>query len=129
MFIELDLLTQGFKLGDLIIIAGRPSMGKTSLAINIAHYVLLKLQVSIYIFSLEMSKQEILDKIISIESNIKYKNVQDKIITTHEWDSLQNTCERLLQSNLHIDDNSNVSIEYIKYQTKKYQTKKKISLS
>lgn len=128
-FIELDLLTQGFKLGDLIIIAGRPSMGKTSLAINIAHYVLLQLQVSIYIFSLEMSKQEILDKIISIESNIKYKNVQNKIIKTHEWDTLQNTCQRILKSNLHIDDNNNASIEYIKYQTKKYQTKKKILLS
>lgn len=123
-FKELDILTKGFKSGDLIIIAGRPSMGKTSLAINIANYIILQLQLSVYIFSLEMSKDEILDKILAIESNIKIKDIQQKVIQTCEWKNLQKICLLLLKANLNIDDEGNASIEYIKSQAKNYKIKK-----
>lgn len=123
-FIELDTITKGFKQSDLIIVAGRPSMGKTSLALNITNNIILKQQLSVYIFSLEMSKHEILDKILSIESNIKIKNIQNKIITNYEWKNLQKTCKLFLTSNLSIDDKGNASIEYIKSQIKNHIIKK-----
>nr|YP_009660571.1 replicative DNA helicase subunit [Corallina chilensis]QCS25519.1 replicative DNA helicase subunit [Corallina chilensis] len=124
-FKDLDELTHGFKKGDLIVIAGRPSMGKTSLAINITNHLILNLQLSVYIFSLEMSKQEILDKIIAINSNVNINNIQQKIIRSYEWKNIQTTCNMLLKSQLSIDDEGNASINYIKSQIKKYKTKKK----
>nr|QJF58271.1 replicative DNA helicase subunit [Corallina officinalis]QJF58470.1 replicative DNA helicase subunit [Corallina officinalis]QJF58669.1 replicative DNA helicase subunit [Corallina officinalis]QJF58868.1 replicative DNA helicase subunit [Corallina officinalis] len=124
-FKDLDELTHGFKKGDLIVIAGRPSMGKTSLAINITNHLILNLQLSVYIFSLEMSKKEILDKIIAINSNVNINNIQQKIIRSYEWKNIQTTCNMLLKSQLSIDDEGNASINYIKSQIKKYKTKKK----
>nr|YP_009589103.1 replicative DNA helicase subunit [Corallina ferreyrae]QBL75619.1 replicative DNA helicase subunit [Corallina ferreyrae] len=124
-FKDLDELTHGFKEGDLIVIAGRPSMGKTSLAINITNHLILNLQLSVYIFSLEMSKKEILDKIIAINSNVNINNIQQKIIKSYEWNNIQTTCNMLLKSQLSIDDEGNASINYIKSQIKKYKTKKK----
>lgn len=123
-FIDLDTTTKGFKQGDLIIVAGRPSMGKTSLALNITNHIILKQKSSVYIFSLEMSKNEILDKILSIESNVKIKNIQKKLITNHEWKNLQQAFKLFLESNLSIDDKGNASIEYIKSQIQNHTIKK-----
>ena len=69
-FYDLDLLTQGFQKSDLIIIAGRPSMGKTALGLNIALNVIQKSKLPILFFSLEMSKEQIMYRLLSIEANI-----------------------------------------------------------
>nr|YP_010728907.1 replication helicase subunit [Lithothamnion corallioides]WEA76978.1 replication helicase subunit [Lithothamnion corallioides] len=130
-FKALDEITYGFKNGDLIVIAGRPSMGKTSFAINITNHIIMKLNLGVYIFSLEMSKSQILDKIISIASKITINNISNKRIAAHEWQNLHKTCKLLMQSNLQIDDEGNASINYIKSKTKliNYITKKKRLLS
>lgn len=126
-FKALDEITNGFKDGDLIVIAGRPSMGKTSFVINITHHIIMKLNLGVYIFSLEMSKNQILDKIISIASKIAINHISNRRIVNHEWQNLHNTCKLLMQSNLQIDDEGNASINYIKSKTKliNYITKKK----
>nr|YP_007878187.1 replicative DNA helicase subunit [Calliarthron tuberculosum]AGA63798.1 replicative DNA helicase subunit [Calliarthron tuberculosum] len=124
-FKDLDQVTKGFKQGDLIIIAGRPSMGKTSFAINITNHLIRNLQLSVYIFSLEMSKTEILDKILAINSNIKVNNIQQKIIQIYEWKNLQVACQMLLQSQLSIDDEGNASIDYINHKYKIIKQKKR----
>ncbi len=130
-FMALDEITHGFKNGDLIVIAGRPSMGKTSFAINITHHIIMRLNLGVYIFSLEMSKNQILDKIISMSSKIAINNISNKRIAPNEWQNLHNTCKLLMRSNLQIDDEGNTSINYIRSKTKllQYETKKKPLLS
>lgn len=117
-FKELDKITNGFKAGELIIIAGRPSMGKTSLAINIAYNLISHFNIPVHIFSLEMSKNEILDKLIALSSNIAIHYIKNKIINKKHWLHIKNTCSFLINSPLYIDDIGNTSIDYIKSQCK-----------
>lgn len=128
-FIDLDRLTYGLPNGDLIILAGRPSMGKTSLAINIAYNILNNSQHSICIFSLEMSSQQILNKFIAIASNIQYKDLINVNIKYNKWQEIKEACKKLLYSNIHIYDKTNVSIDHIEYITKIWmQNKSKLGL-
>ena len=125
-FRDLDNITNGFKEGELIILAGRPSMGKTSLAINIAYYAIIDLNIKAHVFSLEMSRNEILDRFIALTSSISLDRVQKKIVVNHEWTEIQKACEILVRSKLCIDDNEYSSIEYIKKQCLNYTTKEVI---
>lgn len=127
-FQDLDRITHGFKAGELIVIAGRPSMGKTSLAINIVHHAIFILQLQVRIFSLEMSKNEILDKLIALASNISIQKIQQRIIGKYEWSKIQKACKFLISSSLYINDHESSSIEYIKEQCKNYLSKKKLLL-
>jgi len=113
-FIDLDKITNGFNNGDLIIIAGRPSMGKTSFAINILYYLSIKLNLRVHMFSLEMSRDEILNKLISLISNITINRIQARIIHKQDWQLVQQTCKSLINAPLSIDDNGYSSIDYIK---------------
>lgn len=119
-FKDLDAITNGFKPGELIIVAGRPSMGKTSFAINITHHAITQLKLSTYIFSLEMSKQEILDKLLAILSNITLQLIQGKTINEYSWPQIQKACKTLIASKLHVDDEGNASVDYIKSRCKHY---------
>jgi len=119
-FRDLDILTNGFKNGDLIILAGRPSMGKTSLAINILNYLSLQLHMEVYMFSLEMSKDEILNKLISLISQINLNQIKNRVIRKQEWNIIQQACQKLMSSSLIIDDNGNSSINSIKSRCKNY---------
>lgn len=124
-FLELDKITNGFKAGELIIVAGRPSMGKTSFAINIAHYAMFTLKLSVHIFSLEMSKAEILDKLVGLASDVSIRKIQQKIIEKHEWIRIQQACRFLLLSSMRINDQESSSIKYIKTQYSHWSYKKK----
>lgn len=101
-------------------------MGKTSFALNIANQIISTSQYNIYFFSLEMSKKEILDKLIALNSNIPLNNLNKQIIKKYEWDKLQNACKKLIQSQLYIDDQGYTSINYIKSQIENYTKKKTI---
>ena len=81
------------KTGELIIIAGRPSMGKTSFAINITQHLIFNLKIRVHIFSLEMSKNEILDKLIAISTNIALQQIQNKVINKKDWPNIQTICK------------------------------------
>lgn len=117
-FIDLDKLTHGLPSGDLIILAARPSMGKTSLAINIANNILQQSQYGVCIFSLEMSSKQILNKFITINSQIPHNKIMNARINTNQWNSITKICKRLLNSNLYIHDTASISIDYIEYLSK-----------
>lgn len=123
-FKDLDNLTNGLNKGDLIIIAGRPSMGKTSFAINIAYKILDRLNKGISIFSLEMSKIQILYKLISIASSISIKSIKEKNINQNQFSLIQQICNKLLNSKIYINDNPNISIDYIEYTIQVIQQEK-----
>nr|YP_009391318.1 Replication helicase subunit [Dipterocladia arabiensis]ARW59462.1 Replication helicase subunit [Dipterocladia arabiensis] len=117
-FKDLDKLIFNLFGGDLIILAGRPSTGKTSLAINIANNIVNTTKHSIYIFSLEMSNKQILNKFISINTNIPLKTLLIKNFTKIECKQIINTCYKLTDINIYIDDKPNISIDYIEYTAK-----------
>ena len=120
-FEDLDKIIQGFNEGDLVIIAGRPSMGKTSFALNLIYNLTYHLCLPVYLFSLEMSKNEILDKLIALISNINIQTIQKKFFTDKQWGNIQQTCNRLAQTSLFINDNGYSSIDYIKQQCKEHK--------
>nr|YP_009295905.1 replication helicase subunit [Schimmelmannia schousboei]AOM64840.1 replication helicase subunit [Schimmelmannia schousboei] len=120
-FIEIDKLTNGLPNGDLIVIAGRPSMGKTSLAINIANNILNNYKIGLCIFSLEMSRQQILHKLISIASSISTQNIILNKISINEWNNIQKICHKFLKAKIYINDTPNMSIDYIEYTSKLLQ--------
>jgi replicative DNA helicase len=125
-FEDLDKIINGFNQGDLVIIAGRPSMGKTSFALNLLRYLACDLSISVYMFSLEMSKNEILDKLIALISNTSIQIIQQKILTKKQWSKIQQACNKLSRSPIHINDNSNSSIDDIKNQCQEFQLKNQI---
>nr|YP_009398986.1 Replication helicase subunit [Cliftonaea pectinata]ARW67995.1 Replication helicase subunit [Cliftonaea pectinata] len=122
-FLDIDEIISGLPNGDLIIIAGRPSMGKTSLAINIAYNVFNKQKVSICIFSLEMSSSQIFNKFISIASNIPIQKYIVNKINKYQWECITKLCKKLLTNNIYINDALNFSINYIEQISKKIKKK------
>ena len=117
-FKEIDKLTNGLPNGDLVIIAGRPSTGKTSLVINIAIHILKTTQHGIYIFSLEMSRQQIIYKYLSIINQLPIQNIINNEINKNQIHNIYTTCQDLLNSLLYINDTPNTSIDYIEYTAK-----------
>ena len=125
-FRELDRITHGFKDGELIVIAGRPSMGKTSFAINIAYHSILNVKVGAHIFSLEMSKDEILNKIVALASGVSIQKIQQRAIEGYEWEKIQKACKFLISCSLHISDKKSSSVSDIREQYLYYFNKKKL---
>jgi replicative DNA helicase len=109
-FISLDRLTNGFKNGDLIVVAGRPSMGKTSFSLNIVFNLIKQKYRGISIFSLEMSKEQILYKLLSIGSCIPINDLKAGKVSNHKWEKLQQAGNALINAIVQIDDTANLSI-------------------
>jgi len=113
-FFDLDLLTQGFQKSDLIIIAGRPSMGKTAFALNIARNVSDLQDYPVVIFSLEMSRSQIIYRFLSSESSIPNSKLRSGIINANEWRSVSKAISSLSDLNIYIDDKSDITISDIR---------------
>lgn len=117
-FQALDKLTDGIPQGDLFVIAGRPSMGKTSFAINIIDNLINNINIGISTFSLEMSKMQILAKLVSINSTIPIKDILHNRINSDDLQSITQTCKKLLDSQIYLNDTPDMSIDYIEYTCK-----------
>lgn len=103
-FHELDQFTSGLQAGDLIILAARPSMGKTSLAINIAEHVALNEHMPVAVFSMEMSASQLAVRIVGSIGRINQGNLRTGNLTAEEWPRLAEAVERLSTVSLHIDE-------------------------
>ncbi len=103
-FIDLDKLTSGLQQSDLIILAARPSMGKTSLALCILKNASSLDKTPVAIFSLEMSKQQIAQRLLCSESKIDLSRIRSGDIREHEWPKLGHAIEKLSENNIFIDD-------------------------
>lgn len=109
-FHDLDNLTTGFQHGDLVIIGGRPSMGKTALGLNIAQHVGLDMKEPVAIFSLEMSKEQLAIRMLCSEAMIDSNNVRKGIIKKEDWHKLTSAAGRLAEAPVFIDDSSGISV-------------------
>ena len=118
-FFDLDSFTQGFQKSDLIIIAARPSMGKTALALNISSNVIKNLNLPVLFFSLEMSKEQLIYRLLTNETNITNFRLKTGNIYKDDWMKLNTTIKYLSGLPLFIDDTPNPSINDIKTKIKK----------
>lgn len=117
-FYDLDLLTQGFQKSDLIIIAGRPSMGKTALGLNIALNVIRESKLPVLFFSLEMSKEQILYRLLSIEANINQSRLKSGRLHHNDWVKLNKIIKIMSKVPFFLDDTADLSIQDIQSKIK-----------
>ena len=117
-FSNLDLLTQGFQKSELIVLAGRPSMGKTALSLNIALNALKVSKLPVLFFSLEMSKQQIMYRILASETNISQTRLKTGQLYKNDWIKFNKTIKFLSKLPFFIDDSHNLSIQEIRSKIK-----------
>jgi replicative DNA helicase len=117
-FSDLDSLTQGFQKSDLIIIAGRPSMGKTALSLNIASNLLKNSKLPVLFFSLEMSKEQIMYRLLSMETNINQMKLKSGKLYQNDWIKLTKMLKIISKFPLFIDDKFDLSIQDIRSKIK-----------
>lgn len=117
-FYDLDAITQGFQKSDLIIIAARPSMGKTALGLNIAFNIIKTSKLPIIFFSLEMSKEQIMYRLLGMEANINQMRLRSGKLYQNDWIKLNKIIKILSKLPFFIDDTSTLSIEDIRLKIK-----------
>ncbi|MEC4685482.1 MAG: replicative DNA helicase [Nitrospirota bacterium] len=109
-FRDLDEVTTGFQPGDLIIVGGRPSMGKTAFALNLAQHVGVELNEPVAIFSLEMSKKQLALRMLCSEAMVDSNSVRKGFIRKEDWHKLTSAAGKLAEAPIFIDDASNTSV-------------------
>ncbi len=127
-YVKLDDILSGLIGGNLYFIAGRPAMGKTSFAINIAQSVALKEKKNVLIFSLEMSKEELANRITSSEALISSEHIRKGSILDSELNSFLEILTPLSSASIYIDDNADLSIMQLKSKAKQLKIEKNIDL-
>jgi len=108
-FTDLDRLTGGLQGSDLIILAARPAVGKTSFALSLAHNSASKYQRSVAVFSLEMSKEQLVQRILSMDAGIDQQRLRTGWIEDDEWERIVFSMEKLSEANIWIDDTPGIS--------------------
>jgi len=122
-FMELDKLTGGFKRGELILIAGRPAMGKTSFTLNIVQHVGINVKVPIVVFSLGKSKEQLVQHLICSNAEVDSKKLRFGNMQTKDWKKLVNTMSALLESPIYVDDTPGITVKEIEEKIKKVKPK------
>ena len=127
-FVDLDSMTRGFQAGDLVIVAGRPSMGKTSLALNIAQHVALQPGQTVGIFSLEMSKESLFLRLLTSEAQIDSHRMMSGAIGQKDYGRISQALEVLTAMRLHVDDTAGVGVLEMRAKARRLQSDQGLSL-
>ena len=127
-FIDLDYRTAGMQPSDLVLIAARPSMGKTAIVLNIAQHVAFKQNQTVTIFSLEMSKEQLVNRLFALESQVDSQNIRTGQLNDTEWEKLIETAGIIGKSNLIIDDTPGISIAELRSKCRKYKLEHNLSM-
>ena len=127
-FIDLDYKTAGFQPSDLILVAARPSMGKTAFVLNIAQHVAFKDNKAVAIFSLEMSKEQLVNRLLSLESKVNSQAIRTGNMKDDEWERLIESADIIGKSKLLIDDTPGISIGEMRSKCRKFKLEKDIQL-
>src|SRR5699024_7604629 len=120
-FIDLDYKMSGFQPSDLILVAARPSMGKTAFVLNIAQYMAFHNHVTAAIFSLEMSKEQLVNRMLSLESKVDSQSIRTGNLEDDDWAKLIEGANIIGNSNLIIDDKPGISISELRSKCGKYK--------
>ncbi|GAQ95277.1 replicative DNA helicase [Thermodesulfovibrio aggregans] len=123
-FKDLDALTSGFQPGDLIIIGGRPGMGKTAFSLNIAQHVGVELGEPVAFFSLEMSKEQIAMRLLSSIAMVNSSALRKGFITKRDWERITDAAVKLSEAPIYIDDSSQMSVLEIRAKARRLKMEK-----
>lgn len=118
-FIDLDYRTSGFQPSDFVLIAARPSMGKTAFVLNVVDYVAVKKELPCMVFSLEMSKEQLVTRMLSMESNVDSQKLRTGSLTDADWDAVVEGIGVIGNSKLIIDDTPGISIMELRSKCRK----------
>ena len=120
-FTDLDYMTSGFQNSDLILIAARPAMGKTAFELNLAQHMAFKKGVTVAIFSLEMSKEQLVNRLLSLESRVDSQKLRTGTLEDADWEQIIESANVIGNSNLIIDDTPSISIGELRSKCRKYK--------
>ncbi len=127
-FIDLDTKTAGLHPADLVLIAARPSMGKTAFALNVAQHAAIKEKKSTAIFSLEMSKEQLVNRMLCSESMVDAQKVRTGSLTDDEWSNLLSGAAILNDSHIYIDDTPGITVAEMKAKCRKLKLEKGLDM-
>ena len=127
-FLDLDYKTAGLQPSDLILVAARPSMGKTAFVLNIAQYVAFHSDLCTAIFSLEMSKEQLVNRLFSLESRVDAQKLRSGNLSDADWEKLIEGAGIIGQSKLIIDDTPGISISELRSKCRKYKLEHDLKL-
>jgi len=127
-FLDLDYRTAGLQPSDLILIAARPSMGKTAFVLNIAQHIAFKQNLTVAIFSLEMSKEQLVNRLFSLLSSVDAQNLRTGQLNDEEWEKLIEGAGVIGRSNLFIDDTPSISIAELRTKCRKLKLEHNLSI-
>ncbi len=127
-FDKLDDLTSGLQNSDLIIIAGRPSMGKTAFALNIAQYAALEMGVPVAIFSLEMAREQLATRMLAAEARVDSQRLRKGFLGETDWPKLTTAAGRLSDAPIYIDDTPAITVMEMKAKSRRLKADKGLGL-
>lgn len=125
---KMDTITSGFQKSDLVIIAARPAMGKTAFALNIALNAATKANASVLIFSLEMSKAQLGQRLLSMESRVEMQRLKTGKIERNDWERINLALDSLSRANINIDDTAGISVLEMKNKCRRLKAEKGLDL-
>ncbi len=118
-FLDLDYKTSGLQPSDLVLIAARPSMGKTAFVLNLAQHMAFKRDLAVAIFSLEMSKEQLVNRMLSLESHVDAQKIRTGRLTDEEWMNLVEGSANIANSRLIIDDTPGITLPVLRSRCRK----------
>ena len=125
---DLDKLTAGFQPGELIIIAGRPAMGKTSLSVNIAEYAAIHHKIPVAVFTLEMSKEQLVLRMLASQSEVGLHKIRNGYLSQEDWPRLTTGAGLLTQAPIMIDDSASLTVFEIRAKCRRLMAENKLGL-
>ena len=127
-FYDLDYKTSGLQPSDLVLIAARPSMGKTAFVLNLAQFIAVRNKVTTAIFSLEMSREQLVNRILSMESGVDSQSMRNGKLSGADWEKLVEGAGSISDSPLIIDDTPGISIGELRTKCRKYKLENNLGL-
>jgi replicative DNA helicase len=127
-FKELDDLTSGFQRSEFIVVAARPSVGKTALALNIAENVAINLKLNAVVFSLEMSKEALVQRMLCSEARIDSQRLRKGLLRTEEWGPLTTAAGKLSEANIFIDETPGITDMQLRAKARRIQSRHGLDL-
>lgn len=127
-FYDLDYMTAGLQPSDFILIGARPSMGKTALVLNLAQYIAIRNNVPTAIFSLEMSREQLMNRMFAMEARVDSQSLRTGDLSDSDWEKLIESAGVIGKSNLIIDDTPGISIGELRSKCRKYKLEHNLSL-
>lgn len=127
-FRDLDFKTAGLQKSDLILIAARPAMGKTAFVLNLIEYISIHSDSNIAMFSLEMSKQQLVKRILSMNSKVDSQKIRTGSLEDEDWSKLIESVRKVSNTNLFIDDTSGITVSELRSKCRKLKLKQGLDL-